>query len=83
MGGLNGGKDLLQFWGGNGKGISEEVMVIGRAYLTQGLRSRTAPGHPNARCGLVSQWVVCNIEGTLRLQCLVIHNFCDQIVRQP
>lgn len=74
---------MLYFFGGNGKGISEEVMVIGQAYLTQDLRSRTAPGHPNARCDLVSQQVVCNIEGTLRLQCLVVHNLCDQIVRQP
>lgn len=46
---------MLHFLEGNGKGISEEVMVVGQASLTQGLRSRTAPGHPNARCGLVSQ----------------------------
>lgn len=43
---------------GNGKGLREEVMVIDQAYLTQALRSRTAPGHPSASCDLVSEKVM-------------------------
>lgn len=62
--------------------VSKEVMVIDQAYLTQGLRSRTAPGHPNARCGLGGEGVVCNL-GNFLLQCLMVHNLSDQIMRQP